>query len=660
MKFFSIQTLTRALSLTILAVILSTFLIAADEIGWRPVTQAELDMKKPVVEPDADAEAIFWEITLDDKKTTKLIYRHYVRVKIFTERGREKFAKLDIPFTKGRLIEGVAARVIKPDGTIVLLQSSDIFEREIIKLNKRKILAKSFAVPGIEPGVIVEYQYSETIKNDSASGERLSFQRDIPMQRVTYKIRPTPGRSLYARSYNIPAGIKSLAFSDDPDNKEFQVASMTNVPAIKEEPFMPPEEEVRRWGYLYYASMFTPGWGDLARVWGAYLDSFTKQSSEIKQKAAQLTAGASTPNEKLANIYTFVQKNIRNLSFDKTLTDDQREKLTFKTAGDVLKRGMGSSLDIDLLFATLANAAGFDIAIVGAADRGDYFFSPEKYPYLSFLAAGGAAVRMGNDWKIARPGLPYLPFGGIPWTEEGMPAMIVTTGGHFWKDIPIADPMASPVKRTAKLNLLEDGTIEGSVKLEYEGHPAVIRREEGLDSSPQKREDDIRDEIKKRMSAVEITSLSIENFDEPSKTLTYIFNVRVPGYAAKTGKRLFLQPAFFEFGKNPLFTASTRVYPICFPYPWSEQDSVEIQLPKGYVLDSPDAPGSVSDPSKIGSLENTITINNSTGLLKYKRNFYFGKDGKITFPAEFYTPIKALFDEFHKSDTHALTIRQAP
>ena len=154
-----------------------------DPVVWRPVTAEEMQMKTPKVEADADAEAIFWEVRLDDKKLSKLSYSHYVRVKIFTERGRERFSKMDIPFTKGRKVENVAARVIKPDGSIIELKAADIFEREIAKAGKARVMAKSFAVPGIEPGVIVEYQYSEVIKGDSASGERIVFQRDIPLQK---------------------------------------------------------------------------------------------------------------------------------------------------------------------------------------------------------------------------------------------------------------------------------------------------------------------------------------------------------------------------------------------------------------------------------------------------------------------------------------------
>ncbi|HEX8733879.1 MAG TPA: DUF3857 domain-containing protein, partial [Pyrinomonadaceae bacterium] len=130
---------------------------------WRPVTPQELALKASVVEPNADAEAIFWEVRVDDTGGTgDLIMKHYVRVKIFTERGREKYSKIDIPYWKGMKVKDIMARVIKPDGSTVELNKTDIFDREIVKAGDAKVKAKSFAVPNIEPGVIVEYRYQET------------------------------------------------------------------------------------------------------------------------------------------------------------------------------------------------------------------------------------------------------------------------------------------------------------------------------------------------------------------------------------------------------------------------------------------------------------------------------------------------------------------
>ncbi|MEP7077330.1 MAG: hypothetical protein ABI878_16110, partial [Acidobacteriota bacterium] len=78
---------------------------------WREVTPAELQMKAAKVEPDADAEAIFWEVRVDDSSTDGLGLKHYVRVKIFTDKGREEYSKYDITYGKGTKIKDVEARV---------------------------------------------------------------------------------------------------------------------------------------------------------------------------------------------------------------------------------------------------------------------------------------------------------------------------------------------------------------------------------------------------------------------------------------------------------------------------------------------------------------------------------------------------------------------
>jgi hypothetical protein len=134
--------------------------------------------------------------------------------------------------------------------------------------------------------------------------------------------------------------------------------------------------------------------------------------------------------------------------------------------------------------------------------------------------------------------------------------------------------------------------------------------------------------------------------------------VRVPNYAQRTGKRIFLQPGFFEYGESALFSTAARKYDIYFNYPWSENDTVEINLPKGFTLDNADTPGELSDGRKIGFLQIKIGVDNSTTFLKYERNFHFGGDGNILFPVNTYQPLKNMFDAFHKADTHTITLKQ--
>ncbi len=66
-----------------------SFAASASSDDWRPVDPADLALKTSTVEKDADAEALFWEVRVDDEVeggTPRTVLRHYVRIKIFTLR----------------------------------------------------------------------------------------------------------------------------------------------------------------------------------------------------------------------------------------------------------------------------------------------------------------------------------------------------------------------------------------------------------------------------------------------------------------------------------------------------------------------------------------------------------------------------------------------
>jgi hypothetical protein len=131
----------------------------------------------------------------------------------------------------------------------------------------------------------------------------------------------------------------------------------------------------------------------------------------------------------------------------------------------------------------------------------------------------------------------------------------------------------------------------------------------------------------------------------------------VPGYAHRTGKRLFLQPAFFQRGLNPLFSASTRQYPVYFHYPWLEVDEVMIELPPGFSLDNADSPSPFS-AGPVGEYKASVGISTDKKLLVYKRNFFFGGGGNILFPVNTYPQLKNFFDMLNKQDNHTITLKQ--
>src|ERR1700754_2697695 len=620
---------------------------------WRPLDPDHLALKAAVVEPNADAEAIFWDIRVDDGGQNDLVLSHYVRIKIFTERGREKHSKIDIPYISGVKIKDIAARTIKPDGSIVELAKDDIIEKTVVKVSGLKLRTKTFAFPGIEPGAIIEYKWKEVISNSSANNLRLQFQRDIPVQTITYHIKPAGKMTVDVRAFNM----------DEPqfekEKNGFQVTTVTNMPAFREEPLMPPEDNVRSWAMVKYYSILSLllGYPMLASQVYTGFQPYMKVDKEIKAKAAEITAGASTDDEKVQKIFEFVRTNIKNTQDENSgFTEDEIEKLKEnKKPSDTLKRGVGPGIDINLLFAALVNAAGLEARVALLPDRGQRLFDRSVH-IPGALRPSNIAVRSGTSWKFFDPGLQYITPGMLRWQEEGVDALIADER-PIWTRTPLSPPEKSKEKRTATLKLDENGTLEGDVTVEYSGHLAVERKRLNDEDSPAQREENLKEMVKNRLSSAELTNIVIENVTDPVKPFVYKYHVRIPEYAQRTGKRLFFQPGYFNKGGEPMFSAGTRRYPIYFHYPWSEEDEVTIQLPKGYTLDNADRPAPIS--AGISKHEVHIGVTNDQTTLHYNRTFFFGQQDVLLFTVDKYEPLKRLFDEVSKADNHIITLKQS-
>jgi len=634
---------------------------------WRPVEASELALKSPVVERDADAEVLFWDVRIDDDQAD-LVFKHYVRIKVFTDRGRESQSKVDIPYiSKFVQIKDVAGRTIKPDGSILELKKDDVFERDIVKASGLKLKAKSFAMPGIEAGSIIEYRWRE-VRHGVSRYERFDFSRNIPVQFVKYYIKPY-GSALFD-SDGKPVGLRAQTFHANmtPFQQEedgFYSTTTSNVPAFREEPHMPPEYAVRPWMLVYYSGekKSTPDefWKSHGRRTHERFKGYMKASDDVRKASAETVGDAATPEQKLERLYNFVRARVKRATDDALgLTPEQLAKLEAnKSPSDTLKRAVGTSFDIDMLFATMAAAAGFEVRIASTSDRGDIFFDA-SFTDEYFIDPASVAVRVGEKWHLFNPGSTYVPFGMLRWQEEGQMTLVSDAKEPVWVMSPNSPAVRSLERRAGKFTLADDGTLEGDVRIEYTGHLAADVKEQNDDDSPAAREETLKARFKSRLGDAELTAIRVENVTDPDKPFAYSFHVRVPGYAQRTGKRLFLPAAFFQRGVGPLFPTSARRHSVYFHYFWGEEDRVEISLPEGFTLDNADSPA----PFKGGDLslyEPALQLTKDGRTLHYTRKFYFGgKDaaGSNFFPAESYGQLKTYFDEMHKQDGHIISLKQ--
>lgn len=652
MKRYLSKSICRIFAGILLVVALTAVLQAAKD-GWKPISPEDLSLQKPRVEENADAEALFWEVRVEDQDIGTVL-NHYIRIKIFNERGRHSQSTIDIPFAKWLRVDRIAGRTIQPDGTIVELDKKSIYERTLAKVGGFKIEVKSFALPAVEPGSIIEYRWRETRKGAWSNYARFDFQREIPVQEVTYYIKAGSYRySMVGMTFN---GSRT-PFQQEDDG--FFSTSMTNVPAFRDEKDMPPEPNVRSWMLLYYtrrADGISPRkfWTDFGRqLYGKHKPEM-KVDKNIKRLATQLTLGSSTPEEKLRRIFDYCRTQIRSVSDDAAEKTEKEIKKAVKSnsPSDTIKRGYGTSLDIDQLFAALAKAAGFEARYALMGDRSDYFFSPEM-TNAYFLRYGAVAVLREGRWRFFSPSTRHIPFGMLRWQMEAQQALVSDPEEPVFAETPLARAEQSLTRRTARLKLREDGLVEGACRIEYTGHSSAWRREWLDDKTPQERVKMVSETVQGWFKDAEISQVQVENLADAEKPLVYAWQLRMPGYAQATGKRLFFQPAFFQLGSSPRFTAGDRTHRIYFHYLWSEEDEVAIELPEGMTAEAAGSPAPIR-PEKV--VQYSAQVASSGNQIIYRRSFAFRG---LFFPVKSYPGIKRIFEDIHKRDTHTLILKQS-
>ena len=145
----------------------------------------------------------------------------------------------------------------------------------------------------------------------------------------------------------------------------FFLTALSDVPAFKTEPYMPPEDQLRAWMLVYYeedkkvdAEKF---WKEVGKQDFARFKPLIKADGDVKRAAVELVSGLEQPEDKLAALDAFCRTKIRNLSSSSVhVTAEERKAVKENhSPGDTLKQKAGRGLDVNFLFAAMATAAGF-------------------------------------------------------------------------------------------------------------------------------------------------------------------------------------------------------------------------------------------------------------------------------------------------------------
>lgn len=586
LRFFSAR-LIAVFSLQISVLLLPSPVAAIT--GFKPVNPDELRMTSEPKAPGAPAIILFREVDRDDDRF-RPHEDNYVRVKILKEDGL-KYANVEIVFNKGyENIVNIGARTIKPDGTTVNFDGK-VYEKTIVKNRGNAYLAKTFNLPDVEVGSIIEYYYTIDLKELYVFDSHWILSEGLFTKAAKFSLIPftSPYKQFYLRWtwQQLPEG--SAPKQGGP--RGIVEMEAHDIPSFQAEDLMPPENEVKsRVDFVYDEDLPVNDpdkyWKRFGKRRNGALESFIGKRKAMEDAVGQIVSPNDSPEIKLKKIYDRVQQ-VRNTSYEirKTEEEEKRDKEKILTnVEDVWKRGYGDGIQLTWLFLGLVRAAGFEAYGCWVADRRQYFFEP-KMMQSTKLDANVVLVKVNGKELYFDPGGAFTPFGMLTWSETGVIGLKLDGDGGSWIRTTLPQASESQIHREAKLKLSNAGDLEGQLTVTYTGLEAMYWRLRERHEDDTARKKSLEESNKNQIpAAAEVELTNKPDWSSAGSPLVAVLDLKIPGWASSAGKRAVLPVGFFSAHEKHTFEHAERVYPIYFEYPYQRIDDVTVELPAGLQL----------------------------------------------------------------------------
>ncbi len=627
--------------------------IAGDD--WLPIAKEDLAMKDYSPAPGQHAVILYRKVDRNDKEAWE---KNYVRIKILDEEGK-KYANVETEsFSKQYKLDGLQARTIKPDGTVVPFNGK-VFDKLVAKYKNYSVYAKSFTLPDVQPGSIIEYRYIfHWDKSEYLFDSSWILSQELPTRDGEFSLTAYSSSSSYANNYRLSWVTFAPPKYQPVNEKGVVTLKVHEFPPLEKEEFTPPLREMQqRVDFTYSeesANSVDEFWNKYAPKWSAGVESFMDRKGAAKNEVAALSSPSDSPEVKLKKLYGRVQK-IRNLTYERSKTEKEEKVEKLKDNNnieDVLKHGYGYHNQLNRTFVALARAAGFPATIIKVSERDEQFPHKEVWTAERFNTEI-AVVTVEGVQRYLDPGVPFCPFGLLSWEDTGVMGLMLNKEKAVWGETPQPVSDDSVDRRIANMVLDRDGNLTGEVQLSFEGREALRRRLNAREDDEAERKKDLEKIIKDMAGSGATVELGTID-DWNAATWKFVVNAKVtlPGFAASTGKRVMLPVLIFPGADNHPFTHARRVNPVYFRSPYKEIDEIKIKVPEGLQIES--LPQSRTIPGGFGEVVLTakkdgdsITVVRETIV-----NGYF-------FRPEYYPNVRDFFDKVKSVGGEQAVLRAA-
>jgi hypothetical protein len=640
-----------------------------------PLTDADRAIKQCPGQPGAPAIYLYRGQTSNQNDWT---FSESRRLKVLTEAGKA-YGTIEIPFSEAWEVEAIRANVVRPDGKAIPFNGV-MFDKTVVQVGGFKRMVKTFALPDVEVGSILEYTYDLKLNlKKAASAGSLRLERwkpeeggipndlqpyaftaevwdfDAPLYtlKAEYTFIPFRSGQFSSGETSFRLGWVSFGLPWGPPVMEggVVVLSVDNIPAREKEEWAAPEEDGRMGVIFFFCSSKVlralDYWNLEGAGWQKAAEKFIAVNDAIRRESESLTTKAETSLDKVRTLYARAQA-IKNLSYAKDMTSARRKELRIKdnrNAGDVLKNNAGLRSDITRAFVALARASGFPAEVARVVTRDDKFFHENVLGLYGQFDSEVAIVKVDGREMYFDPATPGCPMGLLRWSATDT-TFIRTSGvpGGF-STTPLDPPGTSAVKRLFDLRLGQDGGLTGTASLICTGQEALGLRLDHLGLA----EDEMKKSLGEKMAARlpeggRASVLKMENISGSEDEVRIDFKVAISAAATPAGDRLLLPVVPYRATWRESFRHTRRTGSVYFPYPVNESDEIVIALPDGMRIES--VPGAAGSQRSFARYSLSAEVEAGVKL-RIRRELTILRN---RIPADQYPVLRSFFDQARAGD----------
>lgn len=420
---------------------------------------------------------------------------------------------------------------------------------------------------------------------------------------------------------------------------------VSNLPAIRQEPYAPPPLVVLP--HLVFAphSFSYHGYNGSWESWeafGAFMSELMNGTRELpedlKQEVHGLLEGLATTEEKINVLYRYLQQNTRYVSV-------QIEESGWQPypAKDVAGKKYGDCKGLSNYMKALLDEAGIEAwpALIYRSAAPNVI--PEDFVMPSF---NHMILYLPSENKWLECTEKTYPPGYTGWSNQNRKALLITGEAGRLVHTPELEPAENFARHHTRLFLSKDGKARFTDVVQLGGAQHEWLRYAVVNLSAA--------ELKEKyLMSTSLPAANLSKFhvevadDKPQATVT--LEGEFLKYAAKSGKRLFVPVNVVDAMTTVPEEMEKRSLPVWSHTSYSDADSITIVLPEGYKVES--SPSPIEVQTAYGNYH--LDVKTETGKMIIVRKL---EVLPVRIPAEEYQQWRAFFKEVAKADASMVVL----